>query len=529
MLAVSERHEHDHPGASASHDAAVGHLISAISHVHSPEAESLYLGFMDHCSDFVLVHDVARDTFTSMRGRSAACLLAAMAVYAGASGADYGTSRRPSALAREGEDAVQSTLFARKASRWTIEAYHILQWSSLCSLPIRLICQIELEDVQAVITLGVYHPNYWLILGHAIRLATLLGCDIAMEQVIAPDRIPPREDIASREAERILLAKARVWFALYAHEAQTGFGNGRMPNITSPPNRDQCRRFVDHELCISSDIRLVAVVELLVLRTTLQPSLSGKTQGNLVDVNSLMDSIRRFSTKLEEWYLFYDSLMATRLGLSTGSYYRESLLTQREYANLFVKSLLLRDIRDPSDVRSLSDDAYMLALSSARSAQTCLNIVLRGRSYPSRLRYAIPHTHLSVVSAATFLHRTARLFSDRLDIQAISQDVCQLADLLNECGAGYLAKYLRSLSTTGHPTLLAPALLNNRHEAGQLDVQAPTSGGLVSTQSSEWMPDAFCALDTAGHLAGGMGQSMPEEVDFGLFFNNTWDVLGGVT
>jgi hypothetical protein len=219
------------------------------------------------------------------------------------------------------------------------------------------------------------------------------------------------------------------------------FGDGQKPMIREMEGLSQCRRFLEHPLSTPSDVRLVALVELLVLREPLHTRLS--IPGSVPHRQDLSAMLSQFRTDLNAWYAFYDALMRDRLGLEPSTYYRESLRTQREYASLFANSLLLREVAQASDLLRLSDEEYILALSAARSAQTCLDIVVNGFSYPKNMPYAIPHTRLSVAFAASFLLRTGKLFPDRLDAQATMQQVDGAISLLDQCGASRLARALR--------------------------------------------------------------------------------------
>jgi hypothetical protein len=296
--------------------------------------------------------------------------------------------------------------------------------------------------VQSVITLGVYHRNCWLLSGLAIRLATDMGVDSAFSKLLASgmgaDLTP-----AKIEQDRDLVIRARLWFALYAHEVQMSFGNGRSPIIRGDDTLVQCRRFLDHPLAITSDVRLIAVVEILMLRTPLHLQLANSS-GPFVG-QQFVETLQRLKIDLDNWYKYYDDLMRDRLKMDATSYYRESLRTQREYASLFANSLLLRGISHTSDLRRLSDEEYILALSAVRSAQVCLDIVVRGNTYPQMLKFAIPHTRMSVAFAASFLLRTAPLFPDRVDRRSTAKDVETLASMLADCGARRLSRALRIL------------------------------------------------------------------------------------
>lgn len=116
---------------------------------------------------------------------------------------------------------------------------------------------------------------------------------------------------------------------------------------------------------------------------------------------------------------------------------------QRQYAELFVNSQLLRGIRDPSDVVSMPEEKRALAIDAMRNAQRCIDICLRSASYRNGLRYAVHYTRrwceeatltidVCAAFAASFLVRIARLFPNELNLKKTARDVEELANVLSE-------------------------------------------------------------------------------------------------
>lgn len=56
------------------------------------------------------------------------------------------------------------------------------------------------------------------------------------------------------------------------------------------------------------------------------------------------------------------------------------VIVQRQYAELFVNSQLLRGIREPTDVVDMPDEKRILAIRAMRNAQKCIEICLRGEN-----------------------------------------------------------------------------------------------------------------------------------------------------
>ena len=363
--------------------------------------------------------------------------------------------------------------------------------------------QRTLEDLQAAITIAVYHRNCWLLIGHAIRLATEMGVDQAFAKLAARGMgSSPNAMVEDRD----LVIRTRLWLALYSHEAQMSFGDGQTPMIREMEGLSQCRRFLDHPLSTPSDVRLVALVELLVLREPLHTRLS--IPGSVPHRQDLSAMLSKFRTDLNAWYAHYDMVMRERLGLEPSSYYRESLRTQREYASLFANSLLLREVAQASDLLRLSDEEYILALSAARSAQTCLDIVVNGSSYPKNMPYAIPHTRLSVAFATSFLLRTGKLFPDRLDPGATMQQVDGAITLLDQCGASRLARALRFMRDRMNKTWEQG---DGALPPGGLDASLPNGQG----QEIASVPD----FDLAFGLTQGGGEMSNFDFQFDALFD----------
>lgn len=61
------------------------------------------------------------------------------------------------------------------------------------------------------------------------------------------------------------------------------------------------------------------------------------------------------------------------------------MIIQRQYAELFVNSQLLRGIREPTDVINMPEEKRLLAIRAMRNAQRCIEICLRGENVGPRL------------------------------------------------------------------------------------------------------------------------------------------------
>ena len=305
-----------------------------------------------------------------------------------------------------------------------------------------LTSQHSLDDIRGIITFGVYHRSSWILLGHAVRLATDMRLDTAFATLLATGM--GRDLNTGRTTqEQELVGRARLWFSLFAHEYQTSFANGRTPVIRADESFDQCRQFLDHPSSTSSDIRLIAIVELLILRSPLHlKSISPTGLGRQTNLIEVLDGLK---VALDDWFDFYDGCFETRLLLPPSSYYRESLRASRDFALVFANALVFQTISSKADLRRLSDEEYGLALRAVRCCQTGLETVTKGQSYPRMLKFAIPHTHMTIAFAASFFLRAAPLFPDRFDRNEMLREVGATLELLADCGASGLARALRRI------------------------------------------------------------------------------------
>lgn len=85
-------------------------------------------------------------------------------------------------------------------------------------------------------------------------------------------------------------------------------------------------------------------------------------------------------------------MTADRFAKGPADFFRESrksprklialkpVIIQRQYAELFVNSQLLRGIREPHDVVNMPEEKRALAIRAMRNAQRCLEICLRGEN-----------------------------------------------------------------------------------------------------------------------------------------------------
>lgn len=177
------------------------------------------------------------------------------------------------------------------------------------------------------------------------------------------------------------------------------------------------------------------------------------TSPDLPITENTMRRLKQANTDFDAWERYWDRVLGERFGKGRGDFFRESLIIQRQYAELFVNSQLLRGIKEPTDVINMPDEKRALAIRAMRNAQRCIEICLRGenvsrfviygtdgKQYRNGLRYAVHYTHVCAAFAASFLIRIARLFPHELNLKRTAKDVDELANVLSE---GELYKWIR--------------------------------------------------------------------------------------
>ncbi|KAL1406859.1 hypothetical protein Q8F55_006268 [Vanrija albida] len=312
----------------------------------------------------------------------------------------------------------------------------------------------RIEAVQAMSILAAFSDNGWLPGGHAVRMALDMGINKSFIKLLRTG-MGKGKTPEELEEERPLVVHSRVWFCLYLMEHQMAYGMGRPAILREDESIHQCRRLLEHPLSITSDARLISTVELTALRAPLHVDLTAAPDLP-IDQNTLK-RLKQANHEFDSWERYWDRILAERFGKGRGDFYRESLGIQRQYAELFVNSQLLRGIREPSDVLNMPEEKRTLAIRAMRNAQHCLEICLRRENYRNGLRYAVHYTHVCAAFAASFLIRIARLFPQELNLKKTAKDVEELAGVLSEIPAGRYARSLRLILRRARRAKVIPA------------------------------------------------------------------------
>lgn len=368
----------------------------------------------------------------------------------------------------------------------------------------------RVEAVQAMAILSAFSDNGWLPGGHAVRMALDMGINRSFIKLLRGG-MGKGKSPEELEEERPLVVQSRVWFCvscsqptetdiqLYLMEHQMAYGMGRPAILREDETIAHCRRLLEHPLSITSDARLISTVELTALRAPLHIELTAAPDVPID--HSTLHRLKQANADFDSWERYWDHVLAERFGKGKADFYRESLVVQRQYAELFVNSQLLRGIVNPADVANMPEEKRVLALRAMRNAQACLEICLHGENYRNGLRYAVHYTHVCAAFAATFLIRIARLFPAELDLRKTARDVEDLARTLSEIPAGRYARSLRLIlrrarkqkvipakSARGSPKQTTAPLPEAHHPGAPAPAPSETAGS-VGSEHTPFVPN----------------------------------------
>ncbi|OCF71780.1 hypothetical protein I204_07843 [Kwoniella mangroviensis CBS 8886] len=378
-------------------------------------------------SNFIPCFDPRYDTWDSLRTRSPFALTTI--IFVGARVRDGG-----------GPHSATQTLCRAHAEKIAVNTlFHSVQ---------------RIEAVQSMILLAAYRDSGWLPGGHAVRMAVDMGINRSFLHLLRTGMGKGKSE-AELEQERSLVVQSRIWLCLYLMEHQMAYGTGRPAIIREDETIHQCRRLLEHPLSIPSDARLVSTVEMTALRSPLHIELTSTP--DLPITEGTLKRLKQANNDFDAWERYWDRVLSDRFGKGKGDFFRESLIIQRQYAELFVNSQLLRGIREPADVAKMPDEKRVLAIRAMRNAQRCLEICLRGDNYRNGLKYAVHYTHVCAAFAASFLIRIARLFPNELNLKKTAKDVEELAMVLSQIPAGRYARSLRLILRKARRQKVIPA------------------------------------------------------------------------
>lgn len=370
------------------------------------EARELFAIFYRGCSTFLPVFDMAVDTYDALHSRSPFCVNTICMVAARVR--DGGDSETYQKCRAEVEDISRHTLFTPVARQ---------------------------EAVQAMVLVSGWSSNGWLPGGHAVRMGLEIGMHKAWPRLYKRMRAGK---ISVSQEERQLLISARTWFVLFLFEHQISFGTGRPAILREDESIARCRHILRHPLSIQDDMRLVSMVELMILREQIHNQLA-PYEGPVED--RVYKVLNQAESDFKAWYEEWDQMFSQKY--EDAAFYRQSLMIQRDFGELYHNATALRGVRGPEDVVRMPPEQKLVAQRAIKLAKRGLDNCIRSVTYREGLKYAVHFTHVSATFAASFLIRLARLFPQECDPNAIMSTVEDLVHLLSNIPAGRYARSLR--------------------------------------------------------------------------------------
>ncbi|KAL1704597.1 hypothetical protein EV121DRAFT_205545 [Schizophyllum commune] len=368
--------------------------------VSDQEARELYNIFFSGCHLFIPLFDPMYDTYESLMERTPWTFDAILAV---------------AGKIRSGNGPLSPTFYK------CLEEAQGIARSSLFGPVVRK------EAVQGMLLLAAWSTNGWLPSGHAMRMALDLGLHRALEKLA--DDSKKRTD----EEERDLVVSARIWLCLYWFDHQMSLGTGRPIVLRDESSIRHCRLLLKHPMASPTDVRLVALVELVAQKTQIYETLAPLNEVN----HATLSFIRRANVALDKWWEECNEMH--RQSMDEHSLLHKILAGELHYAKLWLVCVALRGVswdKMPFEQREL-------AFSAKDAASTCLHIFLSSPEYRAALRYAVHDSLVTAAFSGLFLLKMANLFPGELDLVQIINQVEQLSQLLSDVAAERYALTLR--------------------------------------------------------------------------------------
>ncbi|WWC58635.1 uncharacterized protein I303_101179 [Kwoniella dejecticola CBS 10117] len=472
--------------------------------------------FFERCGCYMPCFDPEHDTWDSLRRRSPFAITTIIAVAAKCEDAAGPASDLQLKSREHAENMAMNSLFT----------------------PVS-----KIEIVQAMKT-------FWRPGGHAIRMAMDMGLHKSLAYLVeagmgsgkTPEQV---------EADRPIVAGARVWLTLYKMEYEMAFAYGRPGLFCSEITIKDSRDFLRHPLALPTDARLVSSCESLMMRLPLHQPLAMAPSNAAQPYPNMDGKLREANRAITDWYNYWDTYYA-RNGVPKDHFLRETLITGGAGAFLSSNSYVLHEIRSRRDVAFLSDERRQWLQEAGRKAQQLVNICLRGQQYANSIQYANLLTHYNIVYAARFLIRMATLVPESCNLRQIGKDVEQVAVMLakGECLAmtnsadiivpGFMfAHILRGVVKKARndqvlpPASRAPSRIGSptrNHMTLTMSDQSSWSSGLTPNTTSfvptiSGGPDLSINLDNLDPTATAGDQGLSSHMDFlyaeQLFANTT--------
>ncbi|GFZ45481.1 hypothetical protein JCM24511_03207 [Saitozyma sp. JCM 24511] len=368
----------------------------ALGYCGEERAKQLFQLFMDKSHPFMPVLDAERDTWESLRRRSAFCITAIL-VAASQAGDGSGPASTLTHQCRQlAEQMAKVTLFSPVSA---------------------------LETVQAM--------------GHAMTLAVDMGLHRCVP-TLHKTGLGQSSNGAALERERSLITGARIWLALTKLSYEVAYNNARPLAFQDDNIFRLGRGILQHPLSNIYDSRFVISVEFQACRRSIFKPFDLVPFYDRPDVEDKLHSLNQAIQGIYEYWTDY----YVDAGLSTDHFLYRELSSQKAYATLRVNSLALSGIRNKHDVFLLSDQRRE-CLKRVLKAAEFLVASIGGGEQAVDGEYGNHYFHVGIVSTARFLIRLVGLMPEACDAGDVGQNIEKLLLNLPRFPGYNFAKVLR--------------------------------------------------------------------------------------
>ncbi|GMK57174.1 hypothetical protein CspeluHIS016_0400080 [Cutaneotrichosporon spelunceum] len=298
----------------------------------------------------------------------------------------------------------------------------------------------RIEVLQAMIVMASWGDTSWRPGGHALRIAMDMGLYRCLPY-LSQTGMGAGKSAAELADERPLVVGARLWLALYKSEFEMAFNLGRPALFAAEDTITHARRFLDHPLAIRTDSRLVATCQLLTHRLPLhQPFSIWPAATRITDLDGRIESANAaYTAWFKEWDAYYEGREPK------SSFLRESLTTQYSHALLHTNSRILHGVRSRRDMAHLSEHRAQWLRQALASAQTLVEMALRGEAYATDFAKANYYTHIGVAFAARMVIRLTSLMPDAVDLRQTGRDLEAVTQILAQVPGFQFAQQIRDI------------------------------------------------------------------------------------
>ncbi|BEI86267.1 hypothetical protein CcaverHIS002_0605540 [Cutaneotrichosporon cavernicola] len=334
----------------------------------------------------------------------------------------------------------------------------------------------RIEVLQAMIVMASWGDTSWRPGGHALRIAMDMGLYRCLPY-LSQMGMGAGKSAAELSEERPLVVGARLWLALYKSEFEMAFNLGRPALFAAEDTITHARRFLEHPLAIRTDSRLVATCQLLTHRLPLhQPFSIWPAATRIPDLDERIESANAaYAAWFKEWDAYYEGREPK------SSFLRESLTTQYSHALLHTNSRILHGVRSRRDMTHLSEHRAQWLRQALASAQTLVEMALRGEAYATNFAKANYYTHIGVAFAARMVIRLTSLMPDAVDLRQTGRDLEAVTQILARVPGFQFAQQIRDILRRARRKHVLPPASRGSPTSGSVPLPDVSGSGLETT------------------------------------------------